>query len=160
MIRWTTPVSRKRITYQTERVGTTKIRRVIVHKTFYTLSFSQYAFRIKLSYFTKGSNNNNNNNNNFVLTNNSDHADYISSHFPLYSVKYCSLRYFKSLISISMVASLQNDLFLSDLPTKIVCISLLSDACHISCPLHSPLLYSIWKNTFTKLQLSNFLLPH
>jgi len=33
MIRWTTPVSRKRITYQTERVGTTKIRRVIVHTT-------------------------------------------------------------------------------------------------------------------------------
>ena len=30
MIRRTTPVSRKRITYQTERVGTTKIRRVIV----------------------------------------------------------------------------------------------------------------------------------
>ena len=29
MIRWTTPVSRKGITYQTERVGTTKIRRVI-----------------------------------------------------------------------------------------------------------------------------------
>ena len=32
MIRWTTPVSRKRITYHTEHVGTTKIRRVIVHK--------------------------------------------------------------------------------------------------------------------------------
>jgi len=31
VIRWTTPVSRKRITYQTERVGTTKIRRVILH---------------------------------------------------------------------------------------------------------------------------------
>jgi len=30
VIRWTTPVSRKRITYQTERVGTTKLRRVIV----------------------------------------------------------------------------------------------------------------------------------
>jgi len=30
VIRWTTPVSRKRITYHTERVGTTKLRRVIV----------------------------------------------------------------------------------------------------------------------------------
>ena len=33
MIWWTTPVSRKRITYQTEHVGTTKIRRVIVQIT-------------------------------------------------------------------------------------------------------------------------------
>ena len=31
MIRWTTLFFRKRITYQTEHVGTTKIRRVIVH---------------------------------------------------------------------------------------------------------------------------------
>ena len=31
MIRWTTPVSRKRITYQTERVGTTKLGKVIVY---------------------------------------------------------------------------------------------------------------------------------
>jgi len=30
VIRWTTPVSRKRITYQTERVGTTKLQRAIV----------------------------------------------------------------------------------------------------------------------------------
>ena len=30
MIRWTTPVSRKRITYKSERVGTTKLRSVIV----------------------------------------------------------------------------------------------------------------------------------
>jgi len=35
MIRWTAPVSRKRITYHTEHVGTTKIRRVIVHCTRY-----------------------------------------------------------------------------------------------------------------------------
>ena len=32
MILWTTPVFRKRITYQTERFGTTKIQRVIVQK--------------------------------------------------------------------------------------------------------------------------------
>jgi hypothetical protein len=33
MIRWTTPVSRKRITYHTERIRTTKIRRLIMHST-------------------------------------------------------------------------------------------------------------------------------
>jgi len=30
MIWWTTPISRKRITYHTERIGATKTRRVIV----------------------------------------------------------------------------------------------------------------------------------
>ena len=34
MIRWTTPVSRKRITYQTERVGITKLQRLIVQIVF------------------------------------------------------------------------------------------------------------------------------
>jgi len=37
VIRWTTPVSRKRITYQTERVGTTKLRRVIVQNTLWAI---------------------------------------------------------------------------------------------------------------------------
>jgi len=34
VIRRTTPVSRKRITYQTERVGTTNLRRVIVYSSY------------------------------------------------------------------------------------------------------------------------------
>ena len=36
MIRLTTPVSRKRFTYQTERVGTTKLRRVIMWSVTYS----------------------------------------------------------------------------------------------------------------------------
>jgi len=30
VIRWTTPVSRKKFTYQTEHTGTNKVKRVIV----------------------------------------------------------------------------------------------------------------------------------
>ena len=37
MIRWTAPVSWKRITYHTEHVGTTKTLRVIVHNTYTVL---------------------------------------------------------------------------------------------------------------------------
>ena len=41
MIRWTTPVSRERITYQTEHVGTTQLRRVIVKNSVMKVRFTR-----------------------------------------------------------------------------------------------------------------------
>ena len=57
MIRWTTPVSRKRITYRTERVGATKLRREIVqnillnilHSKDESCIFSEYLYFVSLN---------------------------------------------------------------------------------------------------------------